>query len=31
MAEIVATSQTPLVVGGGVSGMTAAMEAAECG
>jgi len=31
MAESVATSQTILVVGGGVSGMTAALEAAECG
>ena len=31
MPEIVATSQTILVVGGGVSGMTAALEAAECG
>jgi quinone-modifying oxidoreductase subunit QmoA len=30
MPEI-ATSQTILVVGGGVSGMTAALEAAECG
>ncbi|TAK85381.1 MAG: CoB--CoM heterodisulfide reductase iron-sulfur subunit A family protein [Betaproteobacteria bacterium] len=27
----IATSQTILVVGGGVSGMTAALEAAECG
>ena len=31
MAEIVATTQTVLVVGGGISGMTAALEAAECG
>ena len=31
MAESVATSQTILVVGGGVSGVTAALEAAECG
>ncbi|MBI3563436.1 MAG: CoB--CoM heterodisulfide reductase iron-sulfur subunit A family protein [Gammaproteobacteria bacterium] len=31
MAEIVATNQTILVVGGGISGMTAALEAAECG
>lgn len=31
MPEIVATSQTILVVGGGVSGMTVALEAAECG
>jgi len=31
MAAVVATSQTILVVGGGVSGMTAALEAAECG
>jgi quinone-modifying oxidoreductase subunit QmoA len=27
----IATSQTILVVGGGISGMTAALEAAECG
>ena len=31
MTEIVATSQTILVVGGGISGMTTALEAAECG
>jgi quinone-modifying oxidoreductase, subunit QmoA len=31
MAEFVATNQTILVVGGGISGMTAALEAAECG
>ncbi|MCC6608334.1 MAG: CoB--CoM heterodisulfide reductase iron-sulfur subunit A family protein [Burkholderiales bacterium] len=31
MASVVATNQTILVVGGGVSGMTAALEAAECG
>lgn len=31
MTETIATSQTILVVGGGVSGMTAALEAAECG
>ena len=31
MAEPVATEQTILVVGGGISGMTAALEAAECG
>ena len=31
MADPVATSQTILVVGGGISGMTAALEAAECG
>jgi len=31
MTDIVATSQTILVVGGGISGMTAALEAAECG
>jgi quinone-modifying oxidoreductase subunit QmoA len=31
MPEAVATTQTILVVGGGVSGMTAALEAAECG
>ena len=30
MASI-ATNQTILVVGGGISGMTAALEAAECG
>jgi len=30
MPEIIATNQTILVVGGGVSGMTAALEAAEC-
>ena len=30
MAEPVATEQTILVVGGGISGMTAALEAAEC-
>lgn len=29
--EKVATNQTILVVGGGISGMTAALEAAECG
>jgi quinone-modifying oxidoreductase subunit QmoA len=28
---VVATNQTILVVGGGISGMTAALEAAECG
>ena len=28
---MVATNQTILVVGGGISGMTAAIEAAECG
>jgi flavin-dependent dehydrogenase len=27
----IATSQTILVVGGGIGGMTAALEAAECG
>lgn len=27
----IATNQTILVVGGGISGMTAALEAAECG
>jgi quinone-modifying oxidoreductase subunit QmoA len=31
MAEVVATNETVLVVGGGISGMTAALEAAECG
>ena len=31
MAEVIATNQTILVVGGGISGMTAALEAAECG
>ena len=30
-ASTVATAQTILVVGGGISGMTAALEAAECG
>jgi len=31
MTNVVATNQTILVVGGGISGMTAAIEAAECG
>jgi quinone-modifying oxidoreductase subunit QmoA len=31
MTDIVASNQTILVVGGGISGMTAALEAAECG
>lgn len=31
MTDPIATSQTILVVGGGISGMTAALEAAECG
>jgi quinone-modifying oxidoreductase subunit QmoA len=31
MTEPIATGQTILVVGGGISGMTAALEAAECG
>jgi ferredoxin len=31
MRSTIATSQTILVVGGGISGMTAALEAAECG
>ena len=31
MTAVIATSQTILVVGGGISGMTAALEAAECG
>ncbi len=30
-APIIATNQTILVVGGGISGITAALEAAECG
>jgi len=31
MTDVVATNQTILVVGAGISGMTAALEAAECG
>ena len=31
MSDVIATNQTILVVGGGISGMTAALEAAECG
>ena len=31
MNEVIATNQTILVVGGGISGVTAALEAAECG
>ena len=31
MSAVIATNQTILVVGGGISGMTAALEAAECG
>lgn len=31
MTEIIATCDTLLVVGGGIRGMTAALEAAECG
>lgn len=31
MSDVIATNQTILVVGGGVSGITAAVEAAECG
>jgi quinone-modifying oxidoreductase subunit QmoA len=31
MTEVVATNQSILVVGGGISGMSAALEAAECG
>lgn len=31
MTDVVATDQTILVVGGGISGLTAALEAAECG
>ncbi len=31
MTDMVATNETILVVGGGISGLTAALEAAECG
>lgn len=31
MSEVIATNQAILVVGGGISGLTAALEAAECG
>jgi len=31
MVEVVATNQTILVVGGGISGVAVALEAAECG
>lgn len=31
MSDVIATNQTILVVGGGISGLTAALEAAECG
>lgn len=31
MSDVIATNQTILVVGGGISGMSAALEAAECG
>jgi DNA-binding transcriptional MocR family regulator len=31
VTAFVATNQTILVVGGGISGITAALEAAECG
>ncbi|MBF0220532.1 MAG: CoB--CoM heterodisulfide reductase iron-sulfur subunit A family protein, partial [Gammaproteobacteria bacterium] len=31
MSEVIATNETILVVGGGISGLTAALEAAECG
>ncbi len=31
MTDVVATNSTILVVGGGISGMTAALEAAETG
>ena len=31
MTESIATTETVVVVGGGISGMTAALEAAECG
>lgn len=30
MTPVIATNQTILVVGGGISGVTAALEAAEC-
>ncbi len=31
MTDMVATNETILVVGAGISGVTAALEAAECG
>ncbi len=31
MSNIVASNETIVVVGGGISGMTSALEAAECG
>ncbi len=31
MSEVIATNETIMVVGGGISGLTAAIEAAECG
>ncbi|MGD8999001.1 MAG: hypothetical protein PVF75_01185 [Granulosicoccaceae bacterium] len=31
MADVIATNETILVGGGGISGMTAVLEAAECG
>ena len=31
MSEVIATNETILVAGGGISGLTAALEAAECG
>ncbi|MFA5628402.1 MAG: FAD-dependent oxidoreductase [Thiohalomonadaceae bacterium] len=31
MSEVIATNQAIMVVGGGISGLTAALEAAECG
>jgi heterodisulfide reductase subunit A-like polyferredoxin len=31
MADIVATSEAVLAVGGDISGVTAALDAAECG
>jgi len=31
MSDVIATNETIMVVGGGISGMTAALEAAECG
>ena len=31
MSDVIATNKTILLVGGGISGVTAAIEAAECG
>ena len=31
MSDVIATNETIMVVGGGISGLTAALEAAECG